>query len=76
MRYEYLLRSDLELEDPDGWLPEAVRDSVAPWPVRFWFGAWDADVLCGFARGTVVIGTPVEVVAGTSRPARVTDRRP
>jgi hypothetical protein len=75
MRYEYVLGSPLELEDPYGWLPAAASGD-GPWPVRFWFGGWDADTLCGFARGTVTIDRPESVTSGTSRPARITDRRP
>lgn len=26
-----------------------------PWPIRFWLGGWDADTLCGFARGRLEI---------------------
>ncbi|MEX5258463.1 hypothetical protein [Kocuria arenosa] len=73
MRYEYDLGSEVFLEDPEGWLPEAA-DAAGPWPVRFWFGGWDADVLCGFARGTLVIGATPRFRAG--RQERVTDRRP
>ncbi len=32
-------------------------DLDAPWPLRFWMGAWDADALCGFVAGT--LGLPV-----------------
>ncbi len=33
-------------------LPTLV-DLDAPWPLRFWMGAWDADALCGFVAGTL-----------------------
>lgn len=73
MRYEYELGSEAALEDPDGWLPEA-GGAAAPWPVRFWFGGWDADALCGYARGTLEVGAPPRARAG--HPEGVTDRRP
>jgi hypothetical protein len=33
-------------------LPPGI-DCRAPWPLRFWMGAWDADALCGFVSGTL-----------------------
>lgn len=27
-------------------------DETRPWPLRFWFGGWDGDALCAYARGT------------------------
>ena len=46
------------LHDSDGWLAEGV-DVVEPWSVDFWFGGWDADLLCGFTRGTIHLGADV-----------------
>jgi hypothetical protein len=31
-------------------------DLSAPWPISFWFGGWDADTLCAYARGS--LGVP------------------
>ena len=76
MRYDYLLASQVSLTDPQGWLPEARDNSERGWPVRFWFGGWDADVLCGFARGTVSIDTAAPGLTASGRVARITDRRP
>jgi hypothetical protein len=28
-------------------------DLAARWPLHFWMGAWDADALCGFVKGTL-----------------------
>ncbi len=36
--------------DVEGSLPV---DLEAPWPLRLWLGAWDADALCGFVSGTL-----------------------
>ena len=30
-------------------------DPVAPWPLAFWLGGWDADALCGFASGQLTV---------------------
>lgn len=76
MRYAYELGSQLELHDPDHWLGGEEVADPAPWPVHFWFGGWDADVLCGFARGTATIGPPAPPRSRIGRSARVTDRRP
>ena len=76
LRYDYLLASPLSLTDPQGWLPEAQDNSGDGWPVRFWLGGWDADVQCGYARGTVSIDTAPAGLAASGRPARITDRRP
>lgn len=76
MRYDYPLTSQITLTDPHGWLPDADSGSRSSWPCRFWLGGWDADVLCGFARGTVSIGSPEPATSTFGQPARVTDRRP
>jgi hypothetical protein len=76
MRYEYSLGSPLTLHDPNNWLPEAANPQPRAWPVRFWFGGWDADVLCGYARGTLTIDLPDPSLAVSGRQARITDRRP
>ena len=76
LRYDSLLASEVSLTDPQGWLPEAEHNSEGGWPVRFWLGGWDADVLCGYARGTVSIDTAPPGLTASGRPARITDRRP
>jgi hypothetical protein len=76
LRYDYLLASQVSLTDPEGWLPEAGNNSEGDWPVRFWLGGWDADVLCGYARGTVSIDTASPGRTASGRVARITDRRP
>jgi hypothetical protein len=37
----------------EGPVPSPELDLRAPWPLRFWMGAWDADALCGFVAGTL-----------------------
>ena len=50
MSFDCLLKSTLKIEDPDAILEKV--DDRAPWPAKFWFGAWDADALCGYTMGT------------------------
>jgi hypothetical protein len=40
--------------DQDGVLG-ATLDTEAAWPVSFWIGAWDPDVLCAFVEGSLQI---------------------
>jgi hypothetical protein len=77
MRYAYELESPIALHDPENWLAgEPVDDTAAPWPLHFWFGGWDADVLCGFARGTLGLNVRALLRTPGGRPARVIGRRP
>jgi hypothetical protein len=52
--YRFTLRGNSAVEDPENKLGGSVNTSAA-WPLEFWMGAWDADALCGFTRGTVRI---------------------
>ncbi|HEY5787212.1 MAG TPA: hypothetical protein VIT65_20800 [Microlunatus sp.] len=77
MRYEYELSSAVTMTDPDGWLPDIDTGANRPgWPCRFWLGGWDADVLCGFARGTITIDAEPPAINSFGDIARSTDRRP
>lgn len=53
MRYRYPLKTEPELTDPQGVLPEAP--SLDAWFAEFWLGGWDADALCGYCLGTLTI---------------------
>lgn len=72
MRYEYLLKSSPGIADPGGALADA--DPAAPWTVAFWLGGWDADVLCGYARGILTI--PIRSGSPDAATLSITDRRP
>lgn len=77
MRYEYSLRSDPDLRDPQRWVSDHI-DPALPWSATFWLGGWDADVLCGYTRGTLRLPRspdPDVALSGAPNP-RVTDRRP
>lgn len=77
MRFAYELGSPPALHDPEHWLAGEPADATTgPWPVHFWFGGWDADALCAFARGTVMVNAPAPARTAAGRTARATDRRP
>jgi len=76
MRYRYPLAAPPEITDPHQWL-DGHTDPAVPWSVSFWLGGWDADVLCGFVRGTLRLPDNIEpVVPLAGRPARISERRP
>lgn len=41
------------VDDPDGRL--GAVDPEAEWPTTFWFGGWDADALCSYVKGVLVV---------------------
>lgn len=54
MAYSYVLGSPAVVT---GWPPGIDQpDDRVPWPIRFWLGGWDADVLCGYCRGILATG--------------------
>ena len=76
LRYSYELASTPVVQDPEGWLPSSI-DRASPWPVDFWMGGWDADVLCGFCWGQLRLPSTTDAAEDHSgTPLRVTDRRP
>lgn len=52
--YDFELRGPNQWNDPTSTLgtPPATG---AHWQMRFWMGAWDADALCGYTRGTLTV---------------------
>lgn len=50
--YEFDLRHEPLVEDRDNLLDGTI-DTTEPWFINFWMGGWDADVLCGFMKGTL-----------------------
>jgi hypothetical protein len=58
MHYTYALAGKPIIIDPPRWLPEAAVAATQPWPVSFWFGGWDADLLCGYTQGVLEIPSP------------------
>jgi hypothetical protein len=56
MRYDYALRSSPIVQ---GWTNAMgpSPDVSTEWRARFWLGAWDADVLCGYCQGSLDVTT-------------------
>jgi hypothetical protein len=54
MSYSYSLKSPINFSDSAGYLPKNI-DLENEWRSDFWFGGWDADVLCAFCLGTLRI---------------------
>lgn len=70
IRYDYQLRSAAIVDDPDQLLPERPA-SGAPWRAQFWMGGWDADVLCGYCRGSLTLPAEGEQVTVLTQIHRV-----
>ncbi|WNG19787.1 hypothetical protein [Cystobacter fuscus] len=52
--YRFAVAGNAVLQDAGQRLGLEV-DSVSPWPITFWMGAWDTDALSGFVRGMISI---------------------
>lgn len=50
--WDFELRIRRRVTDPGGRIGARINESV-PWTIQFRMGAWDADALCGFVRGTL-----------------------
>jgi len=59
MNYAYLLRSEPVFEGDLQALGQPVSH-YKEWPVSFWLGGWDADLLCGYCLGTLTLPRPEE----------------
>jgi hypothetical protein len=59
MLFRVALEGSGDVQAPGGQLPgNATISPDVPWPLEFWFGAWDADALSGFMEG--YLGVPLE----------------
>lgn len=76
MHYTYLLAAKPHLNDPLRWLPEASVPNPPPWTVRFWFGGWDADLLCGYTQGVLEVGPQPEAAGQAPATDAHIQRRP
>jgi len=54
MRYDLVLHGPDASAIPAGVLPGMIS-AAADWKIDFWVGGWDADALCMYLRGRVVI---------------------
>jgi hypothetical protein len=50
LTYSFNVNGPQTVHDPDGLL-HATIDTEQPWPVTFWFGSWDGDLLLGYMQG-------------------------
>ena len=67
----FQLQWDFEVNGPqsvEGDLGGTV-DTSQPWPVSFWFGGWDGDLLVGYMRGSLSIPFEPNRVPGPTSPA-------
>lgn len=79
MSYDYVLTSDATVEDSAGSFGLDEAAVTEPWRASFWLGGWDADVLCGYAAGTLRIGGLTQVATAMpprGQVGRAADRRP
>ncbi len=51
--YEFRLRGPNSISDPQHKLGQA--DLPSQWTAKFWMGGWDADGLCAFVKGALVL---------------------
>lgn len=49
---EFRLPNCLKVQDENNLLGGKI-DKEQPWPVQFWFGGWDGDLLVGYMRGSL-----------------------
>jgi hypothetical protein len=54
LTYAFNVNGPQTVEDPGGRLGGTV-DCSQPWPVAFWFGSWDGDLLLGFMQGSLSV---------------------
>jgi hypothetical protein len=52
--YGFNVNGPQSVEDPEGLLGGTV-DCANSWPVTFWFGSWDGDLLIGFMQGSLSV---------------------
>ena len=67
MHYMYELNS---VVDSSGDLTKLGRHISLhkPWVANFWLGGWDADALCGFCKGNLLLPAPDESIQ-TAQPS-------
>ncbi|MDQ3923190.1 MAG: hypothetical protein M3309_04580 [Actinomycetota bacterium] len=50
--YRFAIRGPAEVVGERNVL-RGLLGTSPPWPIEFWMGGWDADVLCGYMRGSL-----------------------
>jgi hypothetical protein len=54
LTYAFNINGPQSVHDPGNLLGGTV-DSTQPWPVTFWFGSWDGDLLVGWMQGSLSV---------------------
>jgi hypothetical protein len=54
LTYNFRINGPQILQDPGNAL-HGRFDTTHPWPITFWFGGWDGDLLVGYMQGTLGI---------------------
>ena len=54
LTYEFRINGRQALDDKKNAL-KGTADTTHPWPIMFWFGGWDGDLLVGYMQGTLGI---------------------
>lgn len=52
LTYNFRINGEQVVEDKKNAL-RGTADTTHPWPVTFWFGGWDGDLLVGYMQGTL-----------------------
>ena len=52
--YTFNVNGPQSIQDPKNLLQGEV-DTTQPWPVTFWFGSWDGDLLIGWMEGSLSV---------------------
>ena len=52
LTYDFRVNGPQTVEDKKNAL-RGTADTTHPWPVTFWFGGWDGDLLVGYMQGTL-----------------------
>jgi serine protease AprX len=53
--YKFDLRNEAQTPNEYTDVLGGTFSAAKPWPIRFWMGAWDADALSGYIKGSVEI---------------------
>lgn len=54
LTYDFRVNGPQTLQDRKNVL-RGTADTTHPWPITFWFGGWDGDLLVGYMQGTLGI---------------------
>lgn len=52
--YSFNINGPQKVHDPDNLLRGRVAEGQ-PWPVTFWMGSWDGDLLVGWMQGSLSV---------------------